>query len=133
MKKITGFNLIELMITIVIMSLLSMICIPAYSEHIIRANRLQAEIDLIKIASALEKYYLLKNTYENITLNELNMSEIKNQYKFQIVSASRAGFIIQATPLENQAKKDVLCSALSLDNTGEKSITGIGKLTDCWA
>lgn len=95
---------------------------------------MEAEIQLIKLAGALEKYYLLNNTYENATLDQLHISEIiaDHQYQLQIVSTGREDFLIQAIPLDRQAEKDKTCASLSLDNTGNKGISGSGPLTECW-
>ncbi len=132
--KSFGFNLLELMITLSIIGLLCALCLPVYSDHFIRARRMEAEIQLIKLAGALEKYYLLNNTYENATLDQLHISEIiaDHQYQLQIVSTGREDFLIQAIPLDRQAEKDKTCASLSLDNTGNKGISGSGPLTECW-
>lgn len=134
MQKTKGFNLIELLITLAIISILSALCLPVYSEHIIRARRLEAEINLIKLANALEKYYLLNNTYENATLNQLNFSSLiaDNQYQLQIVSVNSSEFSIKAIPLKKQADEDALCGSILLNSSGNKAITGSGNISECW-
>jgi type IV pilus assembly protein PilE len=134
MQKITGFNLLELMITLSIVGILFAISLPIYSEHIVREKRLEAEMNLIKLANALEKYFFLNNTYEDATLSRLNFSDkiADKQYQLQIVSATHSTFLINAIPLGNQAKKDVLCRTLSLDSVGNKKMTGSGSLAECW-
>ncbi|HSW69025.1 MAG TPA: type IV pilin protein [Gammaproteobacteria bacterium] len=134
MQKIAGFNLLEILITLSIIGILSILCFPIYSQHIIHARRLEAEVNLIKLANALEKYYLLKNTYENATLEELNFSKriAGDQYDLKIVSVTSSDFLIKASPIGNQAKKDIACASLSLNSAGIKKITGTGELTECW-
>lgn len=135
MKKITGFNLIELMLTLSIIGILCMMGLPVYSQHLIHAKRLEAEMDLIKLANALEKYFLLNNTYEKATLGQLNIPEktADNQYKLQIVSVSNSDYLIQALPLDQQIEKDKICGTLRLDSAGNKAITGSGSLVNCWS
>lgn len=134
-KKFFGFNLLELMIVLAIMGILSGLSLPIYSQHILRARRLEAEISLIKLANALEKYYFLNNTYENATLDQLNISGTvaNNQYQLYIVSATHSDFSIKAVPLKRQAEEDTACASLLLDSEGNKGITGNGKLKECWS
>lgn len=134
MQKIVGFHLLELMIVLTIISILSMICLPIYSEHLICAKRLEAETHLIQLANALEKYFFLNNTYANATLDLLHFPVIvaDKQYQLQIVSATSSSFLIKAEPLGNQAKKDAMCGTLLLDSSGNKKMTGDGNLTECW-
>ncbi len=134
MQNKPGFSLLELMIVLIIVGILSAICLPIYSEHLIRERRLEAEMNLIKLSNALEKYFLLNNTYEKATLRQLNISDkiADNQYQLQIVSATGSDFLIQAVPLNNQEKKDSLCASLLLNSEGVKQITGNGKITECW-
>jgi len=129
-----GFSLLELMITITIISIICVISVPIYSQHIIYAKRLEAEINLIKLASALEKYYLLNNTYQDVTLEKLRFVETiaNSPYFLQIASATQTDYLIKAIPLDNQAQQDTLCASLLLDSDGNKNITGNGHLTECW-
>src|SRR5579863_3525090 len=105
MKKISGFTLVELIITLAMIGILSGICLPVYSQHITHAHRLEAELSLIKLSNALEKYYLLNNTYENATFSKLNFSDItpSHHYQLHIVSTTSSDFLIKAVPLGNQA------------------------------
>src|SRR5438552_1638445 len=75
-NKSFGFYLIELLVVLAIVGILSMLALPIYSNHLIRARRLEAEMNIIKIANGLEKYFLLQNTYANITLSQLNIPEV---------------------------------------------------------
>ncbi|EKD53866.1 MAG: hypothetical protein ACD_60C00143G0008 [uncultured bacterium] len=134
MKKIHGFNLIEMMIVLIIISILSAICIPLYSEHLSHAYRLEAEINLVKLAGALETYYLLNNTYQNATLDELHFEKniADNQYELAITSETENDFRVQAIPIHQQAERDTACGTLSLNSNGEKQISGGSPLTECW-
>lgn len=134
MHEVIGFSLMELMIALVIISILIAMSLPVYSNYLVTARRFEAETGLIQLASALEKYNLLNNTYENATLEKLHISEIiaNNQYQLQITSATSDNFSITAIPLDHQAEKDASCASLLLDSTGKKQITGTGKISECW-
>ena len=132
--KIVGFNLIELMITLTIIGILSAISLPTYLQHIIHARRLQAETALLTLASALEKYYSIHQTYDGATLANLKISELiaNNQYQLHISDTTTTDFSIKATPLGNQAEKDSQCGTLVINADGTQKITGTGSILECW-
>ena len=133
--KLSGFSLLELMIVLAIISTLTVLSFPLYSQHFIRAKRLEAAITLSKLAVALEQYYTLHNTYQQATLAILGFPEkiADNRYQLQIITATETDFRVRANPFNEQAKLDKRCGALLLNSQGEKSITGPGKLLDCWS
>ncbi len=134
MKKQKGFNLIELLIAVSIIGILSAICLPLFSHHIIKERRLEAAVAMHKLAVAFEHFYVVHHSYKTATLKDLAIPEkiADNRYQLIIAAASDSDFKLQAKPLGDQAKKDPLCGILTLDSHGNKSISGSGKLTDCW-
>src|SRR5688572_24326090 len=116
-----GFHLIELMIVVGIISLLTVIAIPLYSQYMVKAKRLTAEATLMKMAAALERYFILHNRYEGATLSRLGFSkEEVRQYEFKL-HLTASGYQIKAIPKDDQAEKDAACGTLSLDSRGTKS------------
>ena len=134
MNKLQGITLFELLITLCIIAILTMISFPIYTQHFIHENRIEAEIALEKLAANLEQYNILNNTYKNATLAMLHMSTqvAKNTYQLVIADASDTEFLITATPSTQQAEKDPICLMLSLNSKSEKGITGSGQVNDCW-
>ncbi len=61
--KQRGFTLIELMITVAIIGLLASIALPSYNSYIVRSARIQAQTELLELASIQEKIYLNSNSY----------------------------------------------------------------------
>lgn len=133
-KVVVGFSLIELMIALAIVGILSMLCLPLYSQHITHARRLEAEINLVKLANALEHYFLIHQTYQNATLSNLGFPEkiVHEQYQLVITEATDSTYAIHADPLDKQAQQDGLCASLLMDSQGKREITGAGKLNECW-
>jgi type IV pilus assembly protein PilE len=120
-----GFSLIEILIAIAISGIILAIAIPSYSQHVIRAERMQAEVALMQLAGKLEQYYTINNTYQNAPLE---FAEVKH-YRMEITSATDTSFAISAYPLEQQDKE---CATLSLKSNGEKGISGTGTIEECW-
>lgn len=67
-KKIKGFTLIELMITVLIMSILIMIAIPSYQAYIQRAESTKVQHEILKIADQLERYRSKNFSYHGFDL-----------------------------------------------------------------
>lgn len=134
MKKINGFNLLEVLITLGIIGILTSLCFPLYSHHLIEERRLEAKITLEKLATALESYYLSHNTYQGATLENLGFSTFiaKNNYQLAITNITNNTFSLTATPLANQAQQDTQCATLIFNAIGGKNITGNGLISDCW-
>jgi type IV pilus assembly protein PilE len=128
--KLVGFHLIELLIALTIISLLTAISLPLYSQHIAHARRLAAEVTLTKLASALEQYYTAHNSYADATLSDLSFSAVTDDgaYHLQIVDADSSQFLIEAAPRQ----ADSACANLRLNSSGEKSISGTGSVAECW-
>lgn len=128
----SGFNLLELLICISIISLLAAISVPAYQHYFLRANRLEAAQMLSQLAIALEQYQLEHHTYAGGDFTTLHIPEyVANQhYQLKIRLADATTYEVQAIPQANQI--DPLCGALILKSTGEKSISGNGDYRACW-
>ncbi|MFM1887144.1 MAG: hypothetical protein RL026_2301 [Pseudomonadota bacterium] len=59
-----GFSLIELMVTVAIVSLLAAVALPSYREYVRRGEVQEALAALSSGRIALEQYYLDNRTYE---------------------------------------------------------------------
>ncbi len=129
-----GFSLLEILVVLAIVSILTRLCLPLYSQHLVTERRLEAIITLEKLAAALENYYTVHNTYQGTNLEKLGFSSLiaKNNYQLTITTLSDNMFSLAATPLTHQAQQDNSCGTLALDATGKKSITGNGQISDCW-
>lgn len=129
-----GFYLFELIVALGIAGILMALCLPFYSQYFIQARRLEAAAALSKLAFAMEKYHSQHHTYEEATLSALHFPAFtgKNNYRLIILSTTDTDYELLAKPLGDQAKKDSLCGALTLNSLDEKGVTGSGKVDDCW-
>lgn len=69
MKKLhsSGFTLIELMITVVIIGLLAAVAYPAYTSSILKGKRAQGRTALVELIQLQERYFTERNCYLGFT------------------------------------------------------------------
>lgn len=130
----TGFTLIELMVTVVIVAILAAIALPSYRQHVVRSNRATVEAFMLEVANRQERYLLDKRTYAG-SLTALGMSagaDVSSNYTVAVASSSSAGltYTITATPIGSQLSGDTACGVLTLDQLGAKTAAGGG--SNCW-
>ena len=73
MKNNTGFTLLELMVSVLIIGVLMAMAVPQYNNYINRSNRTAMQADLMRIASALERVRTVQLTYANAKLTDANI------------------------------------------------------------
>jgi type IV pilus assembly protein PilE len=134
MQKTHGFQLLELLIVIAIIGILATLNMPIYSTYLVKAKRLAAETSLAKLALALETYQINHQTFEGVSFAKLKMSPLTRDgaYQLSFSHLNRANYLMIAEPIGQQAEADRACGELHLSANGEKSITGNGRIADCW-
>jgi prepilin-type N-terminal cleavage/methylation domain-containing protein len=133
-RLLRGFHLIEILITLAIISILTSFSLPFYSAYVVKLRRLEAASLLTKLGVALEEYHFEHQTYQTATLKALHMPEwiVKHYYQLIINTAAQDDYIIMAKPDGQQKEKDTQCQTLILHASGEKNISGNGQLDECW-
>lgn len=137
LKSRSGFTLIELMITVAVVAILASVALPSYRQYIIRANRSAAESFIMTVASKQEQYNLDARLYAD-NLNKLSTTppDVASNYIVRVDAYNTATpptYSVTATPIAGGAQaSDVACGAVSVDQTGAKSIAGTGTLASCW-
>jgi type IV pilus assembly protein PilE len=128
-----GFTLLELMSALAIIGLLITISYPLYTQHILKTNRSQAHITLLHVAAELEHFHALHHTYKGANLDNMPISGYANNqtYVLEISDTTENHYKITAIPQQAQLK-DTLCGSLSLNEMGNKEVTGSGNVPDCW-
>lgn len=132
-SKNFGFTLVELLITVAIVTILAAIAIPSYQQHVIKSNRANAAAFMSQIASQEEKFALDARSYtDTIGSGGLNLSipdALSTKYTITVAvnnAATPPTFTVTAVP--TSAQNDTLCGTLTLTQAGAKTPTN----TACW-
>ena len=134
-KFLQGFTLIELMITVAIVAILTMIALPSYTRYIVRSNRSAAQGYLLEVSGLQQRYLLDARAYapDLTTLNSTVPANVALNYAVATAPnppASAPGFTVTATPINAQLARDTDCNILIVDQAGTKSASGTG--SKCW-
>jgi len=118
-KSQGGFTLVELMITVVIISILAMVAIPAYNDSVRKGRRSDAKSTLANIAARQEQYFMDNKTYAG-SLSDLGMASTSTDkhYDLSITGASATTFVAKAQPVA----EDPECQTMTLDQSGTRGV-----------
>lgn len=128
MVKNNGFTLIEILIVVVIIGILAAISYPAYTQYIIKTNRIDAQSEMIRIASLMQRYKVLNFTYlkggQPLVLDDLNILEdypspTKKLYKLELSNVTAGTWTLNAIPKGMQVGN----GTITLNHNGQKCWT----------
>lgn len=136
-----GFTLMEMMITILVISIITAIAYPSYRDNVRRGDRAEARAALMENAQFMERVFTENNAYDKATSASLprtvtpaNSTGTSVKYQITLSNVSATAFTLQAEP-KNSASADS-CGKLTVNNLGQKSVNGTptnGMTADtCW-
>jgi len=127
----SGFSLMELLVTVVIVGVLATVAIPSYRDAIARAKRADALSFLSEGAQNQERFYTLNNQYM-ATKTVPAPPNLVSDYKFDYTTVADGSYYsYTATALGSQSTIEMKkgasgCHILVLDSTGNQNPI------DCW-
>lgn len=120
-----GFTLIELMVTVVVISVLALIALPSYQQFVRQARRVEAQAELINLQRAFEKYRVNNPSYDGCVAAGACSIPTSDYYTYSVSDASETGYSLSAEAKGAQAA-DSDCSPLKLNQNSVKGPSG------CW-
>jgi type IV pilus assembly protein PilE len=129
MRRNAGFTLIELMITVAVLSILAAIAYPSYQDQVRKSRRAKAQSLLMDIGTRQQQRLLDARNYSASTagLNVNIPSSVSSHYTITMTAPASTPptFTATATPKPGQDKDK--CGTLSLNNAGTKT-----PASGCW-
>jgi type IV pilus assembly protein PilE len=104
-KKVSAFNLQELLVVLVIIGILLLLALPNLMPLISKTKSLEAQTQLKHIANLEKQYFFMYSKY-SLDFNTIDFEApvtVANNgnanYAYQIIEASNTGFIARATAI----------------------------------
>lgn len=147
-SSMSGFTLIELMVTVVVAAILFSIAIPSYLNQIRESRRTEAKTALLDLAGREETLFSTQNLYSAVpttvgyTGGAFPVTVGSGYYTVTVVvpnpaaPAAQPSFIITATPVAGTSQaKDTACQSFSVDQLGNQTALNSGGADNsaaCW-
>lgn len=142
LTRAAGFTLIELMVVVAIIAVLTAIALPAYTSYITKTHRVAAEGCLAESANYMERYYTTNLSYKSgsaganalPTFDCATTQQTGSYYRYDLPASalSVSSYQVEAVPIGSQLANDTKCGTLTLDQTGKRTVSGTGAVSECW-
>lgn len=124
-----GYTLIELLVTGLLVALLTAIALPSYRQVVLRSQRSDARLALLRIQAQQERHYLQFQRYSQDLdtspaaggLGVGRLSEAGHYALSVELTGNGLGYRAVARPAPGDAQQsDRECASLSIDETGRR-------------
>ncbi|WDS37474.1 type IV pilin protein [Pseudoxanthomonas sp.] len=129
---VTGFTLIELMITVAVIAILAAIAMASYNWAMVKSRRAAAVTCLQQGAQFMERYYTTNMSYKDATVPTTCDGVSATFYTVSGGTPTASAFTITATPTSKQ--NDTLCGTLTINQQGVRTASGTAASSpaQCW-
>jgi type IV pilus assembly protein PilE len=143
-----GFTLVELMVTVAIVSILATIAVTSYSSQVLKSRRTEAKSALLDLAGREERLFSTTNAYSQLEAflgyaaplspTVMRAMPFGNGY-YQLSAwapdpgqgAGTPTYLLTAIPVGTQAN-DTTCGSFSINQLGVQTVSGTATAASCW-
>jgi type IV pilus assembly protein PilE len=133
-RQSLGFTLIEMLITVVLISILAAVALPNYQAQARKARRTDAQILLLETAQKLERCAAQYGAYNNAGCGVT--APLAEHYTITIPTQTMATYIVSAAPKATSPQRDDLgCVTFTLNQNGVRASTSHADFSgsvQCW-
>jgi type IV pilus assembly protein PilE len=132
-----GVTLLELMAVVVIIGILGTLAVNSYRSYLLRTNRTEARMALLRLQAAQEKFFLQNNRYATQaemyalpSAGGLGIAATTETGKYAITLPVRTDttYTGRAVAAGGQTADAAACLTLEIDESGRRTPTG----GECW-
>ncbi|HEX5484821.1 MAG TPA: type IV pilin protein [Limnobacter sp.] len=126
--KVSGFTLIEMVITMAILAIIATLAFPAYSDYVMRSRRSEAQGLMMELAQYMEQQHLSNGRYTNSNNTAPNLPFTQSpktgvaRYTIKLTDITANSYTLTAS------SSDDPCSPMSIDQSGNQT----SKIAGCW-
>jgi type IV pilus assembly protein PilE len=144
----SGFTLIELMVTVGIVTILATIAVTSYTSQVQKSRRTEAKSALLDLAGREERLFSTTNAYSNLesflgygaAVAMTNMPFGNNYYTLTAVTPDTVNqpgitnsYLLTATPVAGTSQAtDTQCGSFSVNQLGVQTVSGTYTVAQCW-
>lgn len=126
--RMRGMTLIELMTVIVVVAILGSLAVSSYRSYLIRTNRTEARMVLLRLQAAQEKFFLQNNSYADTSQLPtappaglgIATTTPNGNYTISIENHSDTTYTAVATAAGGQTADKSECQVLKIDQSGAR-------------
>jgi len=137
-----GFTLVELMVTVAVLSVLATIAVTSYSSQVLKSRRTEAKSALLDLAGREERLFSTTNAYSNLeaalgyapatsTTVMTAMPFGNGYYTLTVTTPTASSYTLTATPAGSQLN-DTACGTFQLNQLGQQTVSGTTSAATCW-
>lgn len=152
--RMSGFTLIELMVTVAIVAILGSIALPSYTRYIARAHRADARTQLLQVAQFMQRFYAANDSFAKDRTNQDVIDQVPDNLKVSPADGTKLydltmplgdapltnamSFTIRMVPVSGRVMATDECGTFTLTSTGVRGVivgdaVGNAALRDtCW-
>lgn len=134
----TGFTLIELLVVVAVISILTSVALPGYTEYVRRGHRAEARAALLQAALWMERAATASGSYP-LALPASLWVVPSDGYTLALRDADGGRFTVMATPRSPGPMAQDACGALSFNHASQRGVHLGGDeeadsqfIADCW-